>query len=54
MQEELKRIKSSTLGRKKSQDKLHQGSFIQTITDKLSDAKVSLTLPGLIYTDNYR
>lgn len=40
MQEELKRIKSSTLGRKKSQDKIHQGSFIQTITDKLSDAKL--------------
>lgn len=38
MQEELQRIKSSTLGRKK--EKPHQGSFIQTITDRLSDAKV--------------
>lgn len=40
MQEELQRIKSSTLGRKKSQDRGHQGSFMQTITDRLSDAKV--------------
>ncbi|VDI67131.1 cyclin-dependent kinase-like, partial [Mytilus galloprovincialis] len=38
MQEELQRIKSSTLGRKK--EKPHQGSFIQTITDRLSDAKL--------------
>ena len=40
MQEELHRIKSSTM-RKKSTDKNHQGSFIQTITDRLSDAKVT-------------
>nr|XP_022324640.1 cyclin-dependent kinase-like 5 isoform X5 [Crassostrea virginica] len=39
MQEELHRIKSSTM-RKKSTDKNHQGSFIQTITDRLSDAKL--------------
>lgn len=38
MQEELHRIKSSTM-RKKSTDKTHPGSFIQTITDRLSDAK---------------
>lgn len=42
MQEELQRIKSSTLGRKKAPEKPHQGSFIQTITDRLSDAKVIL------------
>jgi hypothetical protein len=42
MQEELQRIKSSTLGRKKGPEKPHQGSFIQTITDRLSDAKVIL------------
>lgn len=40
MQEELHRIKSSTM-RKKSTDKTHPGSFIQTITDRLSDAKVN-------------
>lgn len=39
MQEELHRIKSSTM-RKKSTDKTHPGSFIQTITDRLSDAKL--------------
>ncbi|XP_048775139.1 cyclin-dependent kinase-like 5 isoform X4 [Ostrea edulis] len=39
MQEELHRIKSSTM-RKKGMDKNHQGSFIQTITDRLSDAKL--------------
>ncbi|XP_062593139.1 cyclin-dependent kinase-like 5 isoform X2 [Saccostrea cucullata] len=55
MQEELHRIKSSTM-RKKSNDKNHQGSFIQTITDRLSDAKLQnpdVSLPSY-NTNKYR
>ncbi|KAK3100121.1 hypothetical protein FSP39_015052 [Pinctada imbricata] len=54
-QEELQRIKSSTLGRKKA-DKNHQGSFIQTITDRLSDAKLQnheISVPQQ-HTSKYR
>ncbi|KAJ8298222.1 hypothetical protein KUTeg_024753 [Tegillarca granosa] len=54
MQEELQRIKSSTLGRKKSQDRGHQGSFMQTITDRLSDAKLQNSEVHMPQQSKYR
>ena len=41
LQEELQRIKSSTMRQKKNQqDPKPEVSFMRTITDRLSDAKV--------------